>query len=134
MTIDANIIIAYLAGEAVVVRHLSGWKEAGLPLLLPSVVETEVLSFSGWSEVERAHTERFLESEFLFVPLERREIPRVKTTPVTTIALILRAISSSINDCPERNLFNPMMLKFHTLFPVSRLFSRSEQKGFRLGF
>ena len=71
MTIDANIIIAYLAGEEAVVRTLSGWKEMGIPLILPAVVETEVLSFATFEDEDRARTERFLESEFLFVPVDR---------------------------------------------------------------
>ena len=71
MTIDTNIVIAYLAGEEVIVRALSEWKEVGMTLLLPSVVETEVLSFPGLPDEEHTRIEQFLESEFLFVPLDR---------------------------------------------------------------
>lgn len=46
MTIDANIVIAYLAGDNPVVQTLSDWRKEGKLLFLPTVVETEVLSFS----------------------------------------------------------------------------------------
>jgi len=46
MTIDANIIIAYLTGDSKIVKALSGWKQAGVPLFLSSIVEAEILSFS----------------------------------------------------------------------------------------
>lgn len=52
MTIDANIIIAYLAGDQKVVETISGWRREGRVLFLPSVVETEVLSFSKWMDDE----------------------------------------------------------------------------------
>ncbi len=104
MTIDANIIIAYLAGEEAVVRALSEWKEAGLPLLLPSVVETEVLSFASFSDAEYVNTERFLEAEFLFIPLDRslariaarvRRTRRIKT-PDSIVAATAIASSTSL--------------------------------------
>ena len=104
MTVDTNIVIAYLAGEKIVVRALSEWKEAGLPLLLPSVVETEVLSFSGLPYAEQARTEQFLESEFLFIPLDRslarvaahiRRTRRIKT-PDSIVAATAIASGTSL--------------------------------------
>jgi len=40
MTIDSNIIIAYLAGDLEVKNALSDWQLRGLPLFLSTVVET----------------------------------------------------------------------------------------------
>ena len=71
MTIDSNIVIAYLAGDAVVIAQLSKWKEEGFPLFLPTAVEAEVLSFSKWSDAERQTTELFLEENFLTIPFDR---------------------------------------------------------------
>jgi predicted nucleic acid-binding protein len=52
MTIDSNIIIAYLAGDLEVKNTLSNWQLRGLPLLLSTVVETEVLSFPKFTPEE----------------------------------------------------------------------------------
>ena len=52
MTIDTNIIIAYLTGDEEIVNTLSDWKRAGVPLFLSSVVEAEILSFSEWTSEE----------------------------------------------------------------------------------
>lgn len=71
MTIDANIIIAYLAGEQGIVEALSRFREEGKLLLLPSIVEAEVLSFSGWSGDERVVTELFLGENFTSIPFDR---------------------------------------------------------------
>jgi len=59
MTIDANIVIAYLAGERVVIETLSQWREAGQPLFLSTVAEAEVLSFSDWSVEESSASKTY---------------------------------------------------------------------------
>lgn len=71
MTLDTNIIIAYLAGESSVIDALTLFKNQGGALLLPTIVEAEVLSFSKWSSEERAITERFLEENFVSIPCDR---------------------------------------------------------------
>ena len=71
MVIDTNILIAYLAGEGSVVEQLSEWKESGVPLYLPTVVEAELLSFSKWTSGERRATELFLEQHFISIPFDR---------------------------------------------------------------
>ncbi|MBI5401180.1 MAG: PIN domain-containing protein [Candidatus Yonathbacteria bacterium] len=71
MTIDANIIIAYLAGDQEVVEALSQFRQEGKILILPTVVEAEVLSSSGWTKEERLITESFLEENFTSIPLDR---------------------------------------------------------------
>jgi len=72
MTIDANIVIAYLAGERVVIETLSQWREAGQPLFLSTVAEAEVLSFSDWTLEESRATEAFLEEGFTSIAFDRR--------------------------------------------------------------
>lgn len=71
MTIDANIVIAFLGGDTRVVAELSRWREAGRPLFLSAVVEAEVLSFSQWTAAERKTTEQFLEENFTPIAFDR---------------------------------------------------------------
>lgn len=71
MTIDSNIIIAYLAGEEEVIRELSAWKSIRRSLFLSAIVEAEVLSFSGFTKQERKITEKFLEENFTPIPFDR---------------------------------------------------------------
>jgi len=71
MTLDTNIIIAYLEGDQPVIQTLSFWKERGYPLILSTVVESEVLCFSEWTNEERRKTEFFLETHFSSVAFDR---------------------------------------------------------------
>ena len=45
MTLDANIVIAFLNGDQAVVETLTKWRQEGRPLFVSTVVETEVLIF-----------------------------------------------------------------------------------------
>ncbi len=67
---DTNIVIAHLLGEEVVVQAFIEWKRNGT-LFLPTVVESEVLSFSKWDGAERSTTEQFLIENFISVPFDR---------------------------------------------------------------
>lgn len=71
MTIDANIIIAYLGGDSAVIKALTEWRQKGIVLFLSSVVEAEVLSFTKWTLEERLETEKFLEANFTSVSFDR---------------------------------------------------------------
>lgn len=81
MTIDANIIIAYLTGDERIVKTLSGWKRSGVPLFLSSIVEAEILSFTEWTDEERQDTESFLEENFVSISFDR---------PIARLAASLR--------------------------------------------
>lgn len=76
MIIDTNIIIAYLAGEEQIVRFLSNWRMRGGFLFVPTIVETELLSFPKWNEGELKEAKVFLEDNFVTVPFDR-EISRL---------------------------------------------------------
>ncbi|KKW10722.1 MAG: hypothetical protein UY50_C0027G0016 [Parcubacteria group bacterium GW2011_GWA2_49_9] len=80
MTLDTNIIIAYLKGEEEVASFVDATKKQGL-LFLPATVEGEFLSFSEWTPEQRHGMEKFLEENFLFVPLDR---------PITRLAAQIR--------------------------------------------
>ena len=71
MTIDSNIVIAFLAGEEGVVSALSEWKKAGRPLLLSTIAEAEVLGFRGFTHEERERTGRFIAENFVSVACDR---------------------------------------------------------------
>lgn len=71
MTLDANIIIAYLGGDSSVIDTLTEWRREGRPLFLSTVVETEILAFDSWSTEERKVTEHFLEENFTSIPFDR---------------------------------------------------------------
>ncbi|MBI4428564.1 MAG: PIN domain-containing protein [Ignavibacteriales bacterium] len=71
MTVDTNIIIAYLSGERRVVDSILAWKRSGNSLFLPTLVETEVLSFPDFTNEEREKTERFLVENFTSISFDR---------------------------------------------------------------
>ena len=71
MTIDTNIIIAYLTGDERIVNALSDWKRNGVPLFLSSIVEAEILSFAEWTNEERRNAESFLEEHFVSISFDR---------------------------------------------------------------
>ena len=71
MTIDTNVIIAYLTGDERIVNALSDWKRVGVPLFLSSIVETEILSFAEWTNEERRNAESFLEEHFVSISFDR---------------------------------------------------------------
>ena len=71
MTIDTNIVIAYLAGEQSVTETIISWRAQNTPLFLSSVAESEVLSFSKWTDKELLLTEQFLQENFTTIPFDR---------------------------------------------------------------
>ena len=71
MTIDTNIIIAYLEGDALIIETLSQWQMEGKSLFLSTVAETEILSFPGFSPEEHGATILFLEENFTSFPFDR---------------------------------------------------------------
>jgi len=72
MTIDANIIIAYLSGDEAVIEAIVEWRKNGQPLFLSAIVEAEVLPFPSWTAEEKTKTVRFLEENFIFVSFDRQ--------------------------------------------------------------
>ncbi len=71
MTVDTNILIGYLGGDALVVDAIKHWREKGIPLFLPAIAEAETLAFSNLTPDERKLIEKFLEENFIFVPFDR---------------------------------------------------------------
>ncbi|HLD60775.1 MAG TPA: type II toxin-antitoxin system VapC family toxin [Patescibacteria group bacterium] len=71
MTIDTNIIVAYLNGDQQVIETLSEWRNERRPLFLSTVVEAEVLSFPNLTSRERYLAEEFLEENFTSIPVDR---------------------------------------------------------------
>lgn len=71
MIIDTNILIAYLAGEEKIVQFLDYYRGQGGFLFLPTIVETELLSFDGWTAKEEKEVDDFLRENFISVPFDR---------------------------------------------------------------
>lgn len=71
MTLDTNIVIGYLSGEEVIVTAIKQWRVANTALFLSAVVESETLAFHGFTQLERAVVERFLEENFVSVSYDR---------------------------------------------------------------
>lgn len=81
MTCDTNIVIAYLNGETAVIDRIIQWRKEGRALILPTVAESEVLSFSGWTPTELYHAELFLKENFASLSFDR---------PLAHIAAMIR--------------------------------------------
>ena len=71
MILDTNILIAYLSKEAAVVDQLTEWRQESKILLLPSLVEAEILSFSKLLPKEIKTIQNFLEENFIFISCDR---------------------------------------------------------------
>ena len=96
MTLDTNILIAYLAGEKRIIDFLDAWRMQGGFLYLPTIVEAEILSFSKWTAKEYTVAEKFLEENFISVPFDRpvaRLAAQIRKT--NTIKLPDAAIAAS---------------------------------------
>ena len=89
MTIDSNIVIAFLEGERAVVERLSAWKEAGLPLILSTVAEAEVLGYPKFSEDERRKTAQFIDENFVPVVCDRSIAYRAAVLRGSVVAIKL---------------------------------------------
>lgn len=98
MTLDTNILIAYLDGEEKVVMLINRLIEEGRVLFLPAAVEIEILSFAHWKPEEVSEVRIFLEKSFIFVPIDRaiaqiaakiRRNAKVKTPDATIAATAL---------------------------------------------
>jgi len=111
MTIDANILIAYLDGEEKIVAFINNLIETGQIIFLPATVEIEVLSFAQWKPEEVSEVERFLDKSFIFVPIDRnitrltakiRRNTKIKTPDATIAATALSTytplLTRNIND------------------------------------
>ena len=99
MTIDTNILIAYVGGEAPVVQRIQEWRAQGALLFISSVAECELLSYPKLSDEETEKIERFLAEHFIAVPFDgararkaavvRRDIPSLKLPDAAIAALAL---------------------------------------------
>lgn len=72
MTIDTNIVIGYLNGDKGIIKQIKEWRVEERILIIPTIVESEVLSFSGLSLKEQRVIERFIEENFISVAYDRQ--------------------------------------------------------------
>lgn len=71
MTVDTNILIAYLNNEAPVVEFLDEWFASGRTIFLPAAVTIELLSYTVWNDRERTYVRMFLDAGFVFIPIDQ---------------------------------------------------------------
>lgn len=69
MTLDTNILIAYLNNEPRVVKTLSDWKSSGRILFISSISRAEILALPKLSPNETEKIRNFLNS-FLSIPFD----------------------------------------------------------------
>jgi predicted nucleic acid-binding protein len=69
MTLDTNILIAYLNGEGEVVETLSNWRESGRVLFVSSLSVAEVLALPNLTPHEAEKAKIFLRG-FISVPVD----------------------------------------------------------------
>ena len=67
MVLDTNILIAYLNGEEIVVKTISGWKKEGRTLFISAITFSEVLSLPQLGSAEVNRIKLFLNS-FISIP------------------------------------------------------------------
>lgn len=70
MTIDTNILIAYLGGEPEVVDQIKTWKQTSCSLFISSVAECEILSYPKLSLEESRRIALFLSENFIILPFD----------------------------------------------------------------
>lgn len=99
VTLDTNIIIAYLGGDGKVIARIQEWKKFGFALFILTVAECEVLFPPKLSTAEIERIEHFLKENFVVLPFDtviaqraayiRRTIPSVKLPDAAIAALAL---------------------------------------------
>ena len=99
LTIDTNILIAYIGGEEVIVNRIKEWREKGVILFVSSITECELLSYPRLSQEEEGTIERLIREHFTTVPFDsvrarkaaaiRRMLPSLKLPDAAIGALAL---------------------------------------------
>jgi hypothetical protein len=60
-----------MAGEEAVVDAILVYKRSGITLIVPSIVESEVLAYTGWEKNQFAEAVRMFREGFTSVPFDR---------------------------------------------------------------
>jgi hypothetical protein len=83
MTIDSNIVIAYLAEDLRVSSFLDACREQGIYLYISTVVASEVLAFEMTPE-ERKIVKQFLKNNFIIIPFSEDLVDLVAELRMTS--------------------------------------------------
>jgi len=70
VTLDTNILIAHLNGEAAVIEAIVAWKRAGRQLFISSISTAEILALETLTSNETDRIRNFLVENFLSVPFD----------------------------------------------------------------
>ena len=68
MTLDTNILIAYLAGDPAITQAIQDWKREGRAIFISTVSAVELLAFPPLMEADIGKIQAFL-TNFLSIPL-----------------------------------------------------------------
>lgn len=100
LTLDTNILIAYLGGEEKVITQIKMWRDEGLVLFVSTVTECEILSYPKLSPNEEEKINVFLKENFVVIPFDsilarvaaeiRRIQPRLKLPDAAIASLAIR--------------------------------------------
>ena len=88
MTLDTNILIAFLAGDERVIESILAWRTSGRTLFLSSITKCELLSYPYLTSAEERRIDYMLHEHFVVLPFDdyraertatiRRSIPSLK--------------------------------------------------------
>lgn len=124
MTIDTNILIAYLAGEDSVIEKIVEWRHNGDSLFISAITKCELLSYPRLSPSEERAILNFIQENFIIVPFDtfraeraaviRRAIPTMKI-PDAVIASVALETNTPIITRDARGFRNIEGLEIITL-------------------
>lgn len=106
LTIDTNILIAYLGGEENVILAIKEWRRNGITLFISSITECELLSYPKLTQKEEKRMEQFLLENFIAFPFDgvrarkaaliRRTLPSLKLPDAAIAALAKETYSTLV--------------------------------------
>ena len=86
MTLDTNILIAFLAGDERVIAAIIDWRTQGKTLFLSAITKCELLSFPQLTPLEERRIDQLLRDHFVILAFDDYRAERT--------AMIRRRISS----------------------------------------
>lgn len=124
MTLDTNILIAYLGGEASVIAQILTWRRNGTHLFISTICMCELLAYPKLTNAEEEKIRLFLQENFIILPFDearasqtakiRRTLPSIKI-PDAAIAALAQETNTPL---VTRNIKDFRKVKDITLIPL----------------
>lgn len=70
MTLDTNILIAFLAGDVRVIEAVVSWRRKGTTLFLSAITKCELLSYPLLTASEEQKIDQMLHRDFVVLPFD----------------------------------------------------------------